>query len=168
MVVSMYTAGCGVNPPLHLKPNWSQMLLVKWIASGKTQLDNGLHNMCELRAWHSLNSTGSQRNSQTVLRLSHVCTTSLLCSTLLPSPTLLPLSLTLLPLSLTQLPMLHNMAGHCSITVSPGKGHHGPFHWVSTVYQVLSWNELYVIGHNEMNYRQNTLIVGLDVASLRP
>lgn len=114
VVVSVCTTGCGVIPPLPLNSNHSQMPLVKLIASGKTQLASGLHNMCALRAWHGLNSQG---NSQVVLRLSHVCVISLLFSILLPS--------------LTLMPMLHDMVGCWCITVSPilasGKEHQGPF-----------------------------------------
>lgn len=117
VVVSVCTTGCGVIPPLPLNSNHSQMPLVKLIASGKTQLASGLHNMCEPRAWHGLNSAASQGNSQVVLRLSHVCVIILLFSILLPN--------------LTLVPMLHNMVGYWCIIVSPilvsGKEHQGPF-----------------------------------------
>lgn len=93
MVVSVCTMGCGAILSLYLNSKWSWMPLVKLIVSGKTQPESGLHNMCEHGAGRGLSPTGSQRNSQVALRMSHICATSLLHHLLLST--------------LTQLPVLH-------------------------------------------------------------
>lgn len=164
VVVSVCTMGCGAILSLYLNSKWSWMPLVKLIVSGKTQPESGLHNMCEHGAGRGLSPTGSQRNSQVALRMSHICATSLLHCLLLST--------------LTQLPVLHDMAAHWSITLPPilasGKEHYGLFRAQpnlplnSQAHQVLSWNELCVMEHGEMYYSQNKPIIELDVAPLRP